>query len=220
MIVLFYKGEKQLVLVVNNLSYKVGSKILFHNLNFTVKSGSSLLLTGPSGSGKSTILKLIARLVVPQSGTIQIDGKNITDLPIETYRQKVSYATQSAQLFGQKVADNLNLPFIIRNQPIDIRKQEKGLDLMGLTRDYLKKPISELSGGERQRVGLLRNLLFVPKILLLDEISTGLDIKTKNKVWKVIYQLQSKNHFSLISISHDQEEIAQAKNILRIGGEN
>lgn len=209
------------MLVVQGLTYEVEAKVLFKDLSFSVKSKESLLLTGPSGSGKSTILKIIARLIAPPStGTVWLNDQNINNLPIATYRQRVSYATQSAQLFGKTVADNLNLPFKIRNQPLDLAKQKEGLGLMALPPEYLQKPINELSGGEKQRVGLLRNLLFPPEVLLLDEISTGLDSLTKTKIWAVIQQLQEQYRFSLISVTHDESEIANAHHVIQIGGKN
>ncbi|BDR56141.1 ABC transporter ATP-binding protein [Xylocopilactobacillus apis] len=205
---------------IHNLSYQADNKVLFQNLNFSVDEGDSLLLTGPSGSGKSTILKIIARLVAIQQGEIFLDQQNISDLPIENYRQKVSYAAQSVQLFGETVRDNLDLPFLVRNLPIDEQQEISGLEKMELPAEYLDKSINDISGGERQRVGVLRNLLFPPQVLLLDEISTGLDSDTKSKIWQVIDQLQEENHFSLISVSHDPEEISQAKRKIQIGGSN
>ncbi|BDR58222.1 ABC transporter ATP-binding protein [Xylocopilactobacillus apicola] len=206
------------MLEIQNLTYQIDQEILFKDLSFTVEDGHSLLMTGPSGGGKSTILKIIARLVGIQKGEVSLNQQDIYDLPIETYRQRVSYAAQSAQLFGQTIRDNLDLPFLIRNLPIDQAKEKAGLEQMELSDKYLDKPINDLSGGEKQRVGVLRNLIFPPDVLLLDEISTGLDAKTKSKIWEFIDKLQAEHQFCLITVSHDQGEIDRAENKIVIGG--
>ncbi len=93
-------------------------------------------------------------------------------MPIETYRQKVSYCFQQPTLFGETVYDNLLFPFTVRQEAFNQEKVVALLQQVKLPAAYLEKKIAELSGGERQRVALLRNIIFVPDVLLLDEVTT------------------------------------------------
>lgn len=189
---------------------------LFRDLSFTLKSPDWLTVIGKSGNGKTIMLKALAGLVDLSEGEILLDGKPQNSYAISDYRQNVSYVTQSARLFGQTVRDNLDLPFLIRNLQPDVAKQTAGLLEMDLPSTMLDREISELSGGQKQRIGLLRNLLFPPKVLLLDEISTGLDEETKTAIWHVLRQLHEREQSIILSVTHDSEEIAQAKHCLRI----
>ena len=87
---------------------------------------------------------------------------------------------------------------------------------MGLPENYLDMAVSELSGGERQRIGVLRNLLFPPKVLLLDEISTGLDSETKTAIWQAIHALHDRENNIVLSVTHDEQEIAEAQTVLTL----
>lgn len=203
------------LLKVEQLGMTRDGQELFSNLSFTLKEDDWLTVVGPSGGGKSTLLKALARLEQPTTGTVELNGNS--DLTIAEYRQTVSYAVQSAQLFGSTVRDNLNLPFEVRGLEPDETRQQAGLVQMGLDPLYLDKEIEELSGGQRQRVGVLRNLLFPPTVLLLDEITTGLDQESKQVLWQVIRDLQNEHHFAVVSVTHDQGEIAGAAWQLTIG---
>lgn len=133
------------------------------------------------------------------------------------YRREVSYCFQQPVLFGQTVQDNLQFPFTIRQLAFDQSKALKALESVHLAPTFLSKKITELSGGEKQRVALIRNLLFEPKVLLLDEISAGLDTETKAIVNKLLADYQAAGN-TLIEVTHDQSEIDAAQKILRIEG--
>lgn len=203
-----------MLLTVQNLSV---SNIL-GNINLTVDQDETVTIFGPSGSGKSTLLKALARLEDHASGQIHLLGKPAISYPIDRYRQLVSYAVQSANLFGQTVRDNLDLPFNVRQKAIDEELQKTMLAAVDLDATFLDKQVADLSGGQRQRVAVLRNLIFPPKVLLLDEITTGLDETTKQVVWRFINEEQSKHHFAILSVTHDQQEIQNAKKTLQVIG--
>ncbi|CAH1850101.1 ABC transporter ATP-binding protein [Convivina intestini] len=203
-----------MLLTVQNLSV---SNIL-SNINLTVDQDETVTIFGPSGSGKSTLLKALARLEDHASGQIDLLGKPAISYPIDRYRQLVSYAVQSANLFGQTVRDNLDLPFNVRQKAIDEDLQKTMLAAVDLDATFLDKQVADLSGGQRQRVAVLRNLIFPPKVLLLDEITTGLDETTKQVVWRFINEEQGKNHFAILSVTHDQQEIQSAKKTLQVIG--
>jgi putative ABC transport system ATP-binding protein len=199
-----------------HLYYETKDRMILSNLSFSFQSGDWITIVGPSGSGKSTLLKLIAGLVTLSRGQILLNGQNALDYPIINYRQQVSYAPQAVRLFGQTVRDNLDLPFVVRGLKPDSASQISGLEQMVLSADYLDKPIVELSGGERQRVGVLRNLLFPPAVLLLDEISTGLDEATKTIMWAAIHRIHQKQASIVLSVTHDHDEMQQATQMMTI----
>ncbi|MCM0583220.1 ATP-binding cassette domain-containing protein [Weissella diestrammenae] len=198
------------------IGYQVENRHILNDMTFSYTSGDWITIIGPSGSGKSTLLKIIAGLTVATTGQIKLDNVMATDYPISDYRQQVSYATQSAQLFGNTVRDNLNLPYQVRQLVPDELVQKQGLSSMALPENYLDQEISQLSGGERQRVGVLRNLLFPPKVLLLDEISTGLDAETKAIIWQKIDRVHAQNHGIVLSVTHDESEILKATHKLEL----
>jgi len=200
-------------LQIKQLGYQIDQQWLWQGLNFTLHENDWVTIIGQSGGGKSTLLKVLAALQDAETGDILLDGVAISDIPVGEYRQRVSYAAQSAQLFGQTVRENLDLPFTVRQLTPDEDRQIAGLEQMQLDASYLDKAVTELSGGQRQRIGVLRNLLFMPKVLLLDEISTGLDAETKAVIWAYIRQLQAETHPIILSVTHDEGEIAQANQV-------
>ena len=203
------------LLTIKDLSYQVDQQQILKNINLTVEENAWLTITGPSGGGKSTLLKIIASLLTPTSGSITYQNKDQEAYEKTTYRKEVSYCFQNPTLFGETVYDNLLFPFTIRALSYDALKVKKALQLVALTEDFLDKKITELSGGERQRVALLRNLLFLPKILLLDEVTVGLDSENK----QIVHELLGKIHESgvtLIQITHDVEELANATHMVTI----
>ena len=118
-------------------------------------------------------------------------------------------------LFGETVRDNLVFLFQIRKQKFDQEKAIKSLASVDLGTDFLTKKITELSGGEKQRVALIRNLMFKPQVLLLDEITTGLDKESKQIVHDLIQRVH-KNDTTIIQVTHDNDEIQQAEKIIEI----
>ncbi|MCD5001996.1 ATP-binding cassette domain-containing protein [Enterococcus saccharolyticus] len=199
-------------LQVKQVSYQIEEKQLLKEISFEVQQGEFVTLTGPSGSGKSTLLKIIASLVTATSGEIYLDGQAQTSFLLNEYRQEVSYCFQQPSLFGKTVRDNLIFPFTVRNQPFDEELALHYLQKVALA-SFLDKKVTELSGGEKQRIALIRNLLFLPKILLLDEVTVGLDAENKQIIYQLLHFLQEKG-VTLIQITHDAEEISQASRIL------
>lgn len=194
-------------LCIKDVSYNVDQQPILKSLDLMVASGEYVTLTGPSGSGKSTLLKLIASLLTPTSGTIQLDDSQVETIAPSEYRKRVSYCFQQPTLFGETVADNLNFPFEIRQLPVDHDLILERLQQVGLTALYLTKQVTALSGGEKQRVALIRNLLFKPEVLLLDEVTTGLDAANKAIVDQLITDYNEIEGVTVISVTHDQQEL-------------
>ena len=192
-------------------------KIMLEDVSLSVEAGAHLTITGPSGSGKSSLLKLLAALVFPSSGRIVYQGRDLEDLDPVAYRREVSYCFQQPLLFGQTVRDNMAFPFEIRQLPFDQERVLSALARLNLGPEFLEKPIKELSGGEKQRVALVRNLLFESKVLLLDEVSSGLDEQTKLLLRAFLKDLHQEG-VTLIEVTHDQKEIEAADQLLTIVG--
>jgi ABC-type sulfate/molybdate transport systems ATPase subunit len=128
----------------------------------------------------------------------------------ETYRQQVSYCVQTPSLFGDTVYDNLIFPWKIRGKTPEPEKFITDLAQFGLAQETLTKSVSELSGGEKQRVSLIRNLQFLPKVLLLDEITSALDESNKRNVNDIIHRYAREQHVAVLWVTHDANEIAHA----------
>lgn len=190
---------------------------ILEDITFSVAQGDYVAISGPSGGGKSTLLKVIATLLTPTQGEIYFEEKAQREYPVIEYRRQVSYCFQQPQLFGETVADNLRFPFEIRQQEFDPVAVSSLLRQVDLPEHFLDKSILELSGGERQRVALIRNLLFLPKVLLLDEVTVGLDEESKQIVQQLIRDVHEKG-VTILQVSHDEEDLHQAKREIKIEG--
>lgn len=204
------------LLDVHHISYSPHQAGLLAPVSFQLNAGEQLYLTGPSGSGKSTLLKIIASLLEPTTGTLMYKGDPVANLKPEQYRREVSYCFQSPTLFGETVWDNLALPWHIRQQKADPALLRRWLEKVRLPGDLLDKNISLLSGGEKQRVALLRNLQFLPAILLLDEITSALDEENKQGIGELIDDMAKQQGTAVIWITHDKMEIERAPRLLTL----
>jgi len=204
------------LLDVQDVAFSVGDRQLLRPVSLQLHQGDSVLLTGPSGSGKSTFLKILASLITPTSGRILFRSSDIATLKAEEYRQQVSYCFQTPQLFGQTVYDNLVLPWQIRRLKPQQNKMVAALESVNLSPDMLNTPVEQLSGGEKQRVGLLRNLQFMPQVLLLDEVTSALDEENRLAVLSLINRISAEEKVAVVRISHDVNDIQQAEQVLRL----
>ena len=203
------------ILELKHIQYSADKKQILQDVSFKVNKGDFLTLIGPSGAGKSTILRLIANLISANSGDILYQEKNISSLNPVQYRREVSYCFQQPSLFGQTVRDNLIFPYEIRRQKFDKAKAVEALKEVDLGADFLDKKITELSGGEKQRVALIRNLLFKPDVLLLDEVTTGLDDHSKEIVHNLIKKVHQQDT-TIIQVTHDNDEIKNAIKTIKV----
>lgn len=204
------------ILSVKNVSYQPNESTILKDISFNVEKGEKVILTGPSGSGKSTLLKVIGSILSPSNGTVYYSDTSIEDIEPTDYRKEVSYFFQNAQLFDQTVRDNLSFPYSIREEAFSEEKVVDYLKQVELPESYLDKPIKELSGGEKQRVALIRNLLFEPEVLLLDEVTSSLDAKNQRIIQEMIDRLNTEKGRTILIITHDQNEIKQADRVIQI----
>ncbi|MCP1107538.1 iron ABC transporter ATP-binding protein FetA [Serratia nevei] len=208
--------EKKDILRLDDIHYQIDNQVILDSVSFTLGEGEFKLITGPSGCGKSTLLKIISSLMDPTSGNIYFEGQAIAEMSPEAYRKQVSYCFQTPALFGNTVYDNLALPYQIRQQSPDERKMQADLTRFGLPEAMLTKSINELSGGEKQRVSLIRNLQFMPRVLLLDEVTSALDEENKHNVNEIVHQLVAEHRLAVLWVTHDTEEIAHADEVITL----
>ena len=209
-------NDKKELLHLRDIGFRVGENIILQHVGFSLSPGEFKLITGPSGCGKSTLLKIVASLLSPTEGTILFEGQDISTLSPENYRQQVSYCVQTPALFGDTVYDNLIFPWQIRNKTPEPEKFISDLARFGLAQETLSKSINALSGGEKQRVSLIRNLQFLPKVLLLDEITSALDDVNKRNVNEIIHRYVREQNIAVLWVTHDANEIAHADDVITL----
>lgn len=204
---------------IENLSLEVPKQKILDDINFSIHKGQFTSINGPSGSGKSTILRILARLTKESSGNIYFEDKDMYQYEYTDYRKEVSYVIQNPQLFGETIRDNLSFPAKVRNQEFDENRAKSLLDRLGLGHMNLDKSVDSLSGGEKQRIGLIRNLMYPPKVLLLDEVTSSLDDNSSELVWDFLFEEAKKSDITLVWVSHDEHEqnMAEQKIYLKKG---
>lgn len=188
-----------------NVSFKNGNDLIINELSISIESGNFISIVGPSGSGKSTFLKLCSHLYSPSKGKILFKGNDLMESSPMDIRKSICYCFQTPYLFGRKVVDNITFPFKIRNIPIDINKISYLFNLFNMDEEFLHKDITNLSGGEKQRIALIRSLIFKPEILLLDEVTSALDVDNTKIVEDVINML-NKEGMTVLWITHSPSQ--------------
>jgi phospholipid/cholesterol/gamma-HCH transport system ATP-binding protein len=184
---------------------------ILQDISIVARRGETLVIVGESGTGKSTILKLILRLLVPDSGRVCIAGRDITSLSFEealAVRQKMGMVFQGAALFdSMTVFENVAYPLRehtdLSDDEIEQRVRQK-LQFVDLDPDTVMTLLpSELSGGMRKRVGIARGMANDPDIMLYDEPTSGLDPLTTGTITRLIMKLQRELGVTSIVVSHD-----------------
>ena len=190
-------------------------------VNLKVEAGDFLAILGPSGSGKSTMLNLIGALDKPTSGTLLIDGVDISKLndnQLADLRLRIGFVFQFFNLIPRLTAkDNVELSMSIANIPKAQRKKRaiELLETVGL-KDRINHKPAELSGGQQQRVAIARALANSPKFLLLDEPTGNVDSKTASEVLSLIKKLNVEDKVSIIMVTHDQHLAREANKTVQI----
>jgi phospholipid/cholesterol/gamma-HCH transport system ATP-binding protein len=202
------ENETPLVCVAS-LTKSFGQQAVLKEINLEVSRGQTLSVLGQSGTGKSVLLKLIIGLHKPDSGSISIFGKEITNLPLKELnevRKKVGFLFQQAALYDSlTVEENVAFPLRRHSRMSDDQRAKRVHELLanvGMDQDAHKMP-SEVSGGMQKRVGLARALALEPEILLFDEPTAGLDPITAAEIDDLIVRLQKERHMASIVVTHD-----------------
>jgi len=204
-------------------TYKLGDEVLnaLDNVSFTVQEGEFVAITGPSGSGKSTLANIIGGLDRPSSGTVLIEGEDLShsrDAALSAYRNhRVGFIFQSFNLQGTQTAlENVSLPLVFARMKRKERKARAAecLQAVGLG-DRMNHMPNQLSGGQRQRVAVARALAVKPAIILADEPTGNLDSSRGAEIMKLLHDL-NKQGITLIIITHDMNIARQAGRVVEI----
>jgi sulfate transport system ATP-binding protein len=193
-------------IIVRGANKHYGDFAALDNVDFEVPSGSLTALLGPSGSGKSTLLRAIAGLDLPDTGTITINGRDVTGVPPQ--RRGIGFVFQHYAAFKHlTVRDNVAFGLKIRKKPkAEIKeKVDNLLEVVGLAGFQTRYP-NQLSGGQRQRMALARALAVDPEVLLLDEPFGALDAKVREDLRAWLRRLHDEVHVTTVLVTHDQSE--------------
>jgi oligopeptide/dipeptide ABC transporter ATP-binding protein len=190
---------------------KVGEVHAVDDVSFELREGETLGIVGESGCGKTTLIRTLVRLIDPTSGAIRFRGEDITSAgrsqmePIRRQMQMVFQDPQASLNPRKRVAQILATPLRIRGVAKDSVEAEsrKLLELVGLHPEHLNRFPHEFSGGQRQRIGIARALAVDPKLILLDEPVSALDVSIQAQVINLLDELQDELHLSYMFVAHD-----------------
>lgn len=193
-------------LSLKNISKKYKDKEIIKNISFDIKEGELICILGPSGCGKTTLLNIIGGFISDFSGDVLLSDENINNIPPE--KREIATVFQSYGLFTHKnVIDNVSygLKLLKIDKNTRENRAKEMLEKVGLA-SYEKKKIKELSGGEQQRVAIARSMVLNPKLLLLDEPLSNLDVHLRDVMRKEIKKIQKQFGVTMIIVTHDQED--------------
>ncbi|MHC6593594.1 ABC transporter ATP-binding protein [Arthrobacter sp. C152] len=186
-----------------------GGQPAVDGLTMSIAKGAVTVFVGPSGCGKTTSLRMINRMVEPTSGTITVNGKDVTSVPAAELRRSMGYVMQSAGLLPHRsVLDNIaTVPRLNGVSKAQARKRaEELLDVVGLARALGKRYPSQLSGGQQQRVGVARALAADPPVLLMDEPFSAVDPVVRDELQQELLRLQQDLAKTIVFVTHDIDE--------------
>lgn len=214
------------ILSISNLTktYQSAGRTLtvLEDINFSISAGSTNAIVGPSGSGKTTLLGLCAGLDRASSGTVELNGINLSgmseDQLAQIRNQYIGFIFQNFQLLPTLTAiENVMVPLELRGEKNIRSRATDLLEKVGLADRGHHYP-AQLSGGEQQRVSLARAFSNAPRILFADEPTGNLDAETSEKVVKLLFDLNKEAGTTLVVVTHDLELAARTQRILRIKG--
>lgn len=197
--------------------YPASEQLVLHNVNLEVEPGETVALVGPSGSGKTTLCNLVARFYDPTEGAIQLDGRDLRDIHVDSYRQLLGIVEQDVFLFDGTIAENIGYA-VRRADPSRIEASARAANahefILNLEQGY-ETIIGErgvrLSGGQRQRIAIARALLADPRILILDEATSNLDSESERLIQQSLRELMRGR--SCFIIAHRLSTITHASRI-------
>ena len=199
-------ASQSVVVSIRGLTKNFGATKAADSIDLDIYSGEFITLLGPSGSGKTTVLRMIAGFERPDSGSVVIDGVDVTNLP--PYERDVNTVFQDYALFpNMTVLANIEYGLKVKKVPKDERRA-RALDALASVQlaGFEERKPSQLSGGQRQRVALARALVNRPKVLLLDEPLGALDLKLREQMQLELKTMQRELGITFIFVTHDQEE--------------
>jgi osmoprotectant transport system ATP-binding protein len=186
-----------------------GNRAAVDDISLSIAPGTLLALVGPSGSGKTSLLKMINRLVLPDAGSVRIDGVDVRDTHAAELRRRIGYVIQGIGLFPHMtVAENIAIVPRLIGMPIAERavRVAELLARVALPQDMAVRYPRQLSGGQAQRVGVARALAARPSIMLMDEPFGALDPVTRDELGQAYRRLHDDLGLTTIMVTHDMTE--------------
>ena len=208
------------IIEVKNLSYRYDHKsedYILKDVSFHVKQGEWLSIVGHNGSGKSTTVRLIDGLLEAESGDIIISGDKLTADNVWEKRRQIGMVFQNPdnQFVGATVEDDV--AFGLENQGMDypmmVKRVHEALELVGM-QNFKEREPARLSGGQKQRVAIAGVVALHPDIIILDEATSMLDPEGRLELIRTVKDIKDKNHLTVISITHDLDEISLSDRVL------
>lgn len=196
-------------IAIKDLHKSYGGQIVLAGVDLEIERGETLTVLGPSGTGKSVLLKLIIGLQKPDTGSIEVNGNEVTKLPLEKLnqvRKRIGFLFQTAALYDSlSVEENVAFPLRQHAHLTESERKDRVRELLSAVgiEGGLEKLPGQISGGTQKRVGLARALALTPEILLYDEPTAGLDPVTASKINELILTLQRQRKISSIVVTHD-----------------
>lgn len=191
---------------VNGINFAYRSKSVLNDVSFTVNADDLVSVLGPNGVGKTTLIKCINKVLTPKTGSVQIEGSDLHSMSKKDIAKNIGYVAQKSETSKTTVFDSVLLGrkphFEWDVTEKDIRLAGRVLRLLGLDGLALKY-IDEISGGEYQLVQIARVLVQQPKVILLDEPTSSLDLSNQHMIMHLIRNIVKKNHMAAVMIIHD-----------------
>jgi D-methionine transport system ATP-binding protein len=190
--------------------HKLPEYPILQDISFEVFEGDRIAIVGPTGAGKSYLLRLLNRLCEPTNGKIYFDNRDYRQIAARSLRESVILVSQEPKLLGMSVREALAYPLILRNLPKPQIQQRLSywMQQLHIPEEWLTRTEAQLSTGQKQLVNLTRGLVIQPKILLLDEPTSNLDLGTASRITEVLNQLYEKHQTTILMVNH-QLNIAQ-----------
>jgi phospholipid/cholesterol/gamma-HCH transport system ATP-binding protein len=202
--------EDKKVVIIRDLYKSFGDNEVLRGVDLELNAGENLVVLGKSGTGKSVLIKIISGLLKPDSGVVNVLGKEVPILKekgLNELRLKIGFSFQNSALYdSMTVKENLAFPLVRHKTNLSKKEVDKAidtvLDAVGLLEKKRQMP-SELSGGQKKRIGIARTLILQPEIMLYDEPTAGLDPITSCEINELINEVKAKYNTSSIIITHD-----------------
>ncbi len=192
---------------VSDVSYQIGDKVIFENLNINIKSGEVVAVVGKSGSGKTTFINMLSGFLQPLSGEININGCINPYYKSKAGKkmlfEDISIIFQNYVLIDEKTVRQ-NFDLISKHLKTHLEYEEV-LSMTGLSDEVLEIKVSSLSGGEQQRVAIARALLLNKPILLADEPTGNLDVSNRDRIFKIFRTINERFGTTIILVTHDMQ---------------
>ncbi|MFD3275799.1 ABC transporter ATP-binding protein [Aquirufa echingensis] len=209
------------MLELKNISKSYGAQLILNNINLQVQDNQLVSILGPSGSGKSTLLQIIGLLLKPDSGSIELNGKQYSSLKekeLAHFRNnQLGFVFQFHNLMGEfTCAENVKMPLFIRETKLTDEQEyyyEEIVKHLGINHLMNKLP-SQLSGGEQQRVAVARALINKPAVLLADEPTGNLDNKNAESLYEMFLQLKQTYGQQIIMVTHNESLTKQSDQVI------